>query len=745
MGQGVRTLVDQEVAQTEEVASVPGLRQTTVWRRWLQVVRENAKVTVVSLLLLSGSPAAVDFDTQIVPVLTRSGCNAGACHGSAAGRGGFKLSLYGSNPESDYVAITKQWRGRRVNLVHPRRSLFFRKPTGEMDHGGDQVFEEDATAAQLILQWIQSGARRIQRRQLAGFEVSPDLRIASVNQDVPLRAAAVFSSKARRIEEDVTPWTVFKPDDPTAVTIEESTGLARANRRGRHVIVARYLDRVAALQILVPLTDGPVDLSMLPRRNFVDELVLQKLEALRIPVSAKADDAMFLRRAYLDLTGTLPPPSRIKEFLRDRRPNKRARLIDRLMQSDLFVDLWTYRLATLLRVRPQAKDRSGARTYHRWIRDQVAEGAPLDRLARQLLTATGDSHEVGPANFFRTASDARSQAELFSEVLMGVRLRCANCHDHPLDRWTQDDYHGLAAVFANVQRGRVITLRDGGEVSHPRTGEAAIPRLPGERFLTNGGDHRVSLAQWLTQKDNGYFAKAMVNRIWKWHMGRALVEPADDLRATNPATHPRLLGALAQEFVESGYDFRRIVRLICTSYVYELSSKSLPGNADDAVFYSHRLTTPLEPEVLFDALANVTGVSESFPGFGDEARAVTLFDPTVSSRSLDVLGRCDRTNGCETSAQVAGLSQKLHFLNGKLINEKVSSPSGRLHQMINTGADDASFVEEFYLRVLSRKPDGREAVFWKEQFSNATGSDRIRLAEDFLWSLLSCHEFATNH
>jgi hypothetical protein len=697
------------------------------------------------VLLGAGANPSVDFDTQILPILTKAGCNAGACHGSATGRGGFKLSLYGSDPASDYQAIARQWEGRRINLAFPERSLLVLKPTEQMEHGGGGRLDADGRGAARLLEWIEAGAPRAATRRLTHFDVSPSSHVVSVLREVvPLRATAHFSDRSI---EDVTEWTVFTAEDSASLEVDQTTAVARLLRRGRHIVLARYLDRVVPIQLLVPLAQEPVDLSGEPRQNFVDELVYEMLETLRLPVSPLADDATFLRRAYLDLTGILPEPDALEAFRAESHPDKRRQLVHRLLETAEFADYWTYQFAKLLRIRSEPQDTEGARTYHDWLRRQIETGVPYDDMARELLTAVGDTHQFGPANFYRTVGDARDQAELVSELFLAVRLRCANCHNHPLDRWTQDDYHGLAAVFANIERGRVIAISEGGEVTHPRTGQAALARIPGERFLHGETDGRQSLALWLTHRENPYFARAVVNRLWKSLMGRGLVEPTDDMRATNPATHPELLERLADDFAQHQYDLRHTMELIGTSATYARSAQTVAANRTDDRYYSHALVRPLEPEVLADAIAQITGVSDRYGNEPEGTRAVTLYDSKITSEALDILGRCSREASCESvSGAQGGLSRTLHMINGELINRKITAADSRLEKLLAAGRSGPEIVEEFYLRGLGRSPTADERSYWTEQFAGATSAEHKReLAEDFVWSLLSCREFATNH
>lgn len=718
----------------------------------------NTILLWIAAVLPGGATKAVDFDNHIIPVLTKAGCNTGACHGAAVGRGGFKLSLYGGDPENDYRSIALELEGRRVNLTHPEESLFVLKPTESIAHGGGYRLEDDGAGADLLRRWVREGAERTQTQHLDHFQVAPERHVAErVGESVVLSANGKFSDGSN---VDVTQWTVFTAEDPSAVEIDPETARATLLRRGRHVVIARYLDHVVPLEIIVPLSDVAIDFSASPRHNFIDDRVLELLSTLRIPVSGETDDASFLRRVTLDLTGRLPSLEMLRDFLASDDSHKRQAVVDQLLVSPEFTEYWTLQLAQLLRIRPQPGDARGAQTYHQWLKQSIAEGMPYDQLARAVLTASGDTHEVGPANFYRTVAGAREQAEFASELFMGSRLRCANCHNHPLDRWTQDDYHGLAAIFAKVESGRVIKLASRGEITHPRTGEPAVPRIPGERFLDTASaaadsasnasetavDGRAAFASWLTDHENPYFAKAIVNRLWKALMGRGLIEPTDDLRATNPATHPRLLEQLAQDFVEHGYDLRHTLRRIAASATYARSAHALVENYADERYYSHAFTRPLQPEVLLDAISDVTGVSEVYGEQPLGTRSVSLFDASIKSEALDILGRCSREESCETSASASGgLSRALHLFNGELLNRRLVDQNGRIVQGLAEGHAPLNLVDEFYLRALGRSPSAAEQAHWLQQLSGLKDEELQAGLEDFVWSLLACREFVTNH
>ncbi len=806
------------------------------------------RVTIIPCLLLcSASYAAesgpIDFRNDLVPVFTKHGCNAGACHGAAIGRGGFKLSLYGGDPESDFEAVVREVNGRRVNLSRPDESLIFLKPAEYVEHGGGSVFDDDSESAQLLIDWIRQGAGNDSRRDLTSVEITPKKHVAkSLGQPVALQAVAHYSDGTSR---DVTRWTIFKANDDSAVEIKVAGTLRRAVaheangtrsvpaavatvlRRGRHIVVARYLSKVVPIEMVVPLNDSKVNLAAESRNNFIDEEILKSLAVLGLPPAPIVDDTTFLRRISLDLTGRLPSAEKVNSFLasgslspensdvrslssdttpsellgeraRVRGPqqrtetdspspqpsppnsihsanatfsrgrggkSKRDALVDELLSSNEFTEYWTLQLAKLLRIRPKPGDGKGAIAYHTWLKDQVRDDVSYKQLARTLIMAIGDTHKNGPANFYRTVTDAREQAEFMSELFMGSRLRCANCHNHPLDRWTQDDYHGLAAIFAKVERGRIVSEKPSGQTIHPRTLEPAIPKLPGEYKVAGtlrravAGEEadgtrsvpatvgREQLADWLTDSSNPWFAKAIVNRLWKRMMGRGLVEPVDDFRDTNPATHPALLDMLAEDFAVNNYSIRHTLRVIASSATYARSANATQQNKDDDRFYSHAARRPLEPEVLADAISDVLGVAGKYGNEPDGTRAVMLVNPKTPSTTLDILGRCGRDESCESSpGAIGGLPQKLHLFNGDLLNARIAAAGSRLNQLHSSGKQPMEIVNAFYLAALTRRPSDQEQEHWKGKLTGLKSTDEQRVfLEDFVWGLMTCNEFVTNH
>ncbi|MEO2014084.1 MAG: DUF1549 and DUF1553 domain-containing protein [Fuerstiella sp.] len=707
----------------------------------------------IALLINESAATPVDFDTQVVPILTKAGCNTGACHGAAAGRGGFHLSLYGSRPDRDYEAIALALEGRRLNRRDSEVSLFLQKPTEELNHEGGTRIDLDGSDYQTLKRWIGQGAPRLGQRKLTGFRIVASTRVVhDLQQSVQLSALASFDHGS---EQDVSAWTVFKPEDASSVTVDD-TGLTKINRRGRHIIVTRFLDRVEAVELIAPMENGTAVAHDKATHGSVDAFVEQKLFQIGLHTAHAADDSTFVRRLFVDLTGRLPSPADAVAYGTDMSIDKKERLVDRLLASAEFTDFWTFRLAKRLRVAGTRNKAKAMRAYYDWVHAAVAQGVPFDQMARQLLLGEGAVQENGPANFYAVTADARTQAEFVSRVFLGIRLQCANCHDHPLDSWTQDDYHGLSAIFARVKRGEIIRVTQSGEVIHPGTGEPALPRIPGQRFLSVSqqstsessgterieGDHRTLLTEWIVAPQNPYFARSTVNRVWSHLMGRGLVEPVNDHRATNPATHPELLDWLTQDFIDNGMHLRHTIRQICLSDAYARSSTD---NQSMPEFYATAIPKPLAAEVFLDAVSDVTGVADDSEG--STVRAVSYAGLTLDSRTLTLLGGCTVADSCESAAVDADdLSVQLHLLNGGVLNYRVTHADGHLRTVLASEMTAQRIIETFYMRVFSRLPSETELGFWTREFPSRDKAAAFKaVAEDFVWSLLTSEEFAMNH
>lgn len=712
----------------------------------------RASIIVSMLVAAAPSSAEVDFDTEIVPLLSKAGCNAAACHGSAAGQAGFRLSLFGGDPEFDYRTIVRELESRRINYRRPEESLLVAKPTGQVDHGGGEVIDSGSDTARTLAQWIQAGAPRLRLRSLEHLSISPSEIVADrVPRDFRITVSASFDDSTER---DVTSVAVYESLNKSALEIHNGT--IRALRAGRHSAVVRFGGHVRTVSVTSPI--GPADAPRVAplRNNWIDDEINETLTELRLEAAPAASDSHFLRRLYLDLTGRLPAPDTVLAFQADLAGDKRSKAVEHLLGSSEFTDYWTYWLSNQLRLRKPATDGDALEALYTWLKQQIANDCGWNEMASELILSVGDSHEIGTATVHRFFATAREEAEYVSEVFMGVRLRCANCHNHPLDRWTQDDYHGLAAIFAGLDRGRVVAFSGRGEVTHPRTGGAARTRIPGQQFIETVGDARGDLVEWLIDKHNPYFARAMVGRIWEALMGVGLVAPVDDLRATNPASHRELHDRLAAHFVNHDYRLRPVIQLICNSAAYGRSSTPAT-KAADARFYSHATEKALSAEVLADALSDVTGVATTFDSVSvrrgmlpvDEikqtvSRAIDLVDRTKATSKLQFLGQCLPDEGCApTIKNELGIASKLHLMNGELLNEKITSGEGRLAQMLQKHIATDQIVREFYLRALSRVPTENELAEWRDRIEADDPTERTSRCEDFLWALLNCREFTT--
>ncbi|HLU48479.1 MAG TPA: DUF1549 and DUF1553 domain-containing protein [Planctomycetota bacterium] len=721
---------------------------------------------LIPLALIGGAtstwsaPPPVDFDTEVVPVLTRAGCNSGACHGGASGRGGLKLSLWGSDSAADYDAIVRELEGRRVDLSDPGSSLVVAKPAGYRSHGGGVRLDDEE--AKLFERWVAEGARRIERRELAGLDVEPSrIFLEEPDEEASLRVFARFDDGSR---EDVTRRAVLASDDASVDIVDDPRGTVRPTRRTHATVLVRFLGAIVPVEVIVPAKAKTVKSGSRAQRidpagpsdpvGPIDRFIDAKLEELRLEPAPLAPDATFVRRVALAIAGRLPTPREVQAFEADPSAERRATLVDHFLSDPSFVDWWSLRFARLLRTRSLASDSKAAASLYRFIRNEIAGDFRFDRFARALLTATGDSHEVGAAAFARMSPGPREDAEIVSRIFLGARLECANCHDHPLDRFTQDDYHGFAAVFARLERGRVVRVGERGEVTHPKTGGAARPRIPGVRFLDANAndDPRVAFADWLVSSDHLLFARAMVNRVWAELFGRGLVEPVDDLRPTNPASHPALLDALARDLIRDGFRLRPLIRRIALSSAFARSSFPTPASSTEVGsslasletrFLARFPSRPLEAEALLDAISAVTGVCEAFPGMPPGTRAVDVFDGAITTRSLELLGSSGARGGGGATA-TGGLAVELHFLNGEVLNRRVQDADGRLARALGEGREPLSIVAELYRVALARPPSNRERELFENALANAADASETRaILEDILWSVLRSQEFGT--
>ena len=694
------------------------------------------------LLRAAGSPD--DFRVRILPILTHAGCNTGACHGAATGQGGFKLSLLGYAPELDHAAITRELGGRRIDTTHPEQSLLLRKATRAIDHEGDRRFRTDSQEALELREWIARGAP-FGRPDIAvsNLLVQPTLLRPEPNAGVqPLTVTAQLTDGTTTT---VTDRALYTSNDDSVADVNRR-GEVRILGPGTTAIMIRFAGAVAAIRVEHPFPNTGIEVPTMgtDATHPIDRHVDRQLRAMNLPASPRSSASEFLRRIHLDLTGRLPAPEVIQQFLADRdTPAARAAIVDRLLASPEFTDLWTMRLADLLLISGKRGSERASATYHEWLRGHVAADTGWDRLARELLTAEGPVQDVGPASFALLANDPRDLAEHAASIFLGTRIGCARCHAHPADRWTRTDYHQFAAFFARIQRdnGRV-TIAPRGEVEDPHSGRALPPRALGERVsIASEGDRRLALAQWTTDPANPRFAHAFVNRVWKHLLGRGLVEPVDDLRPTNPPTHPELLDMLAREFAANGFHLRALVRDIVTSETYQRTSRPLPANARDDRLLSHAFLKSPDGRVLLDMISQATGVRETFADQPDVAAAVQLVGSQSPSPALDILGRCSRETSCDATAIAGGgLAQSLHLINGGTVNGRLQR--GNLPRWLASSGSAGELLNTLYLHTVSRPPSAAERAAWEPRLS---GANRADIATDLFWALLNAREFTFNH
>jgi hypothetical protein len=716
-------------------------------------------------------PFAWSFRNHVIPMMTKIGCNSGACHGALAGKGGFKLSLRGYDPAADHFVMTRQALGRRVDKLEPARSLVLLKPTMAVSHGGGQKIDVGSPDYQVLADWIASGAPgpRPEDVRIQRLEVMPPTAVLKPKDTLQVLVQAWYSDGH---SEDVTRWVKFNSSEDLVAAVD-AEGKVRVAGHGEAAITVWYSNLVATSRIASPFPNK-VDTRVFataPRHNYVDDLVLKKLEALHIPPSSPCTDPEFIRRAYLDTAGILPTPEEVRKFVADPAPDKRAKLIDVLLERPEFVDYWAYKWSDLLLVSSRKLPQPAVWAFHQFIRESVADNKPWDRFARDIITARGNTLQNGAANYFVLHKDVTELNESTSVTFLGMSITCCRCHNHPLEKWTQDQYWSMANLFARValkngdRRGEItVQSQPAGDVLHPRRG-LAMPPAPLDAKalpLDSPVDRRQYFADWLTAPDNPYFAKALVNRVWRNYLGRGLVEAEDDLRQTNPPTNEELFHALAKDFIGHRYDVKQLIRTIMNSATYQRSSDPLPENAADDRFYSHYLIRRLPAEVILDAYSQVTGVPTPFRevqvgsttgrapynGAPPGTRALQLPDSLVISPFLEGFGRPERTQTCSCERQQdSSVGQALHLNNGQTLNDKLRAKNSRIEQWLQEKIGDEEAVRRLFMLALGREPTATEWARFKGVLADAakdSQTSRREMLEDLFWAVLTGREFLFN-
>jgi len=712
-------------------------------------------------------PFVWSFRNHVLPVLSKAGCNGGACHGAAAGKGGLKLTLRGYDPIADYKVLTRQAMGRRVVPGRPEESLMLLKPTMSLGHGGGERIKKKSADYAVLTEWIRAGAPgpKPEDPTLQKLEVFPEISTLKPGDTQQILVLARYSDGH---SEDVTRWVKFGTSDSSVATVTEE-GKVKVEGNGEAAITVWFSSKVTFARIVSPFAASahpePGGEQEVKATHFIDKWIYKKLASLGIPPSPLADDYTFIRRAYLDAAGILPTRAEVERFLKDTSPDKRKKLIDFLLARPEFVDYWAYKWSDLFLVSSRKLSGQAMTGFYRWIRRSVEENKPWDKLAREIITATGSNLDNPAANYYVIHKEATDLTETTTQAFLGMSLMCARCHNHPLEKWTQRDYYQMANLFARVRlkrgdrEGEVLVLSsDTGEVSHPRLGIPLPPRPldAQEMALEDTRDRRQFLAEWLTSPENPYFAKAIINRVWRNFMGRGLVEAEDDLRLTNPPSNPELFNALTEDFVKNGYDIKRLIRLIMNSEAYQRSAVPTGINAMDDRYYSRYLPRRLPAEVLLDALSQVTGVPTAFEGYPQGTRAMQLRDTTIASYFLSAFGRPERVQTCSCERQQeTNVAQALHLANGDTLNNKLRAKGGIIDRLVANEVEDEEVLKELFLSALSREPTQSErekllpvlAATTPDPLGDpiAQAGARRAVLEDLFWAVLTDREFLFNH
>jgi hypothetical protein len=696
----------------------------------------------------------LSFVNDIVPIFTKFGCAGSNCHGSIRGKAGFKLSLFGYEPPVDYEAIVKAANGRRVNLARPEESLILKKPTFQIPHGGGLRFDKGSLPYNAIVDWLRSGARygSADSPRLVSLSVFPaERRIVGPAQFQQLVATGKYSDGTK---EDLTDKVQFTSNDDAVAEVSRS-GLVKSVRPGETTIMVRTLGQAVAARVYVVTSVAGPDYPTIPANNYIDRFIFEKLRVLNIIPSALSTDEHFLRRVYLDVLGVLPTIDEATAFLDSRDPDKRARLIDRLLERPERADRWATYFGDLFRLGFNESRDKGAKIFYDWIRDAMLRDMPYDRMVSELLVSQGNLYYEPTSNFYFVSRklDPGDVATHVTQAFLGLRLECAKCHNHPFEKWTQDDFYGFAAFFARLDTKFVnagsesnVYLKDEGEVIHPKTKRRVTPKyLDGPAAEEGvGSDIRQDLARWVTSPRNPFFARTMVNRIWSRYFDRGIVDPVDDFRATNPPSHEKLLDALAEEFTSHGYSIRQIERTILNSRAYQLSALPNESNRHDRVNFSRYYLRRMSAEQLMDALVDATGVEERFAGWAPGTRAMEI--PHGSpSYLLTVFGRVDDREFAQERKEDPSITQALHLINGGTINRKIAAPGGRLAKWLaDPGLDDREAAERLFLATLSRRPSAAEADRILTTLK-ARPAERKEVFQDVFWALVNSKEFLYVH
>lgn len=720
----------------------------------LTVTFQNRKVKLPITVKDAVDERSVSFNLDVMPVFLKAGCNTGSCHGSARGQDRFMLSLFGYDAKGDHFRITREQGTRRINLAIPEESMLVEKAIAAVPHTGGKLFEKNSDHWNTLVGWLRRGAPKDPESiaKPTDLELLPkSLLLEGQGATQQMTAIAHYSDGTTR---DVTSLSVFQSNNDVSAHVNDQ-GLITAVKRGEAFITARFDVFTKGTQVIVIPEDLQYEKPVLPQNNYIDQLVYDKLHKLRIYPSDLCSDEVFLRRVYLDVIGAVPEVETISEFIADKTPNKRDRAVDELLSRKEFTEMWVMKFAELLQIRTDDNNGVSYKStllYFNWIKDRIANNVPMDQIVRDLLTAKGGTFVSPATNYYQIERDNLKITENVAQVFMGMRIQCAQCHDHPFDQWTQDDYYSFASFFSQVGRKRaadpresVIYNRNSGEINHPVHKKPMPPKFLGGETpeIKKGTDRREVLADWLASPDNPFFARNLANIVWSHFFGQGIIEPVDDVRISNPPSNPELLDQLASRFTEYQYDFRKLVRDVCTSRIYQLSTRTNPSNENDLRNFARAQLRRMRAEVLLDVISQVTKTKNKFQGLPLGARALQIADGRFSNYFLTTFGRATRETVCSCEVVMEpNLSQALHLLNGDVTNNRITQ--GRIVQtMLREGKAPENVIDDLYLRCYSRKPRADEKA---NLLASLDGEDSVESAlNDVFWALLNSKEFIFNH
>jgi len=693
------------------------------------------------------------FSNDVLPALMRAGCNAGACHGSAQGKNGFRLSLFGFDPQYDYISLTRDQRSRRINAAIPEESLMLLKPLGAVDHEGGTAIQPGDGMYETMLQWIKEGTQSDPQELpgLAGIQIYP--REAVLEGAEAKQRFVVMANYDNGTTRDVTDFAVLSSSDELTLKVD-GTGLSTSGNKGEVYVMARFGTFAVVSKAIVIEQGATVNWPDVTERNYVDTHVFNKLRKLRIPPAELCSDQVFVRRAFVDILGVIPSVEETDAFLADQDPDKRAKLIDTLLERPEFSELWAMKWAEILRVAeiPNILDRKGMHRYNDWLRAAITSNTPMDQLVRELLSAEGGNFTNPAANYYVIERDPLIMAENVAQVFLGIQIKCAQCHNHPFERWTMDDYYSFAAFFAQVgrkgssdPRESIIFNSGSGEVKHLNTKQNMAPKfLGGETPDVAGKDRRAVLAEWMTSPENPWFSENLANRVWAHFFGSGIVDPPDDVRVTNPPTNPQLLDELGAKMIEYNYDLRKLVRDICNSYTYQMSTHPREPENNDVRNFSHAQVRRLTSEQMLDAIVKVTGNDVKFRNLPKGSRAVQVAGGNSGVYFLEVFGRPVRETVCTCERRgEPNLAQSLHLINGSTIDGAIKGKGGTLDSLLAAETPPDQIIDRLYLAAVSRRPSEEEKGQLQAYVDAA--EDKRAALEDVFWTVLNAKEFIFNH